>query len=121
MLMSLLNNLNNSNKLQLDSSETTKLVPVSNQDISLVEPKKKCKLRKLLIILLLIIGSGLATYVHIYSLIYGWKQITKVATLIGQRVLNRWSKLSEQKSRFFQKRKFKKSILLKNDGDIGFI
>ena len=84
MLMSLLNNLNNSNKLQLDSSETTKLVPVSNQDISLVEPKKKCKLRKLLIILLLIIGSGLATYVHIYSLIYGWKQITKVATLIGE-------------------------------------
>ena len=64
MLMSLLKNLNNSNKLQLDSSETTKLVPVSNQDISLVEPRKKCKLRKFLIILLLIIGSGMVFFIY---------------------------------------------------------
>ena len=85
MLMSILNNLNNRNKqLQFDSSETTKLVPMSNQDVSYVEPRKKCKLRKFLLILLLIIGSGLATYVHIYSLSYGWKQITKVAALIGE-------------------------------------
>ena len=69
MLMSILNHLNNSNKLQSpvqDFSETTKLLPRSNQDVSLFEPRKKCQLRKVLIILLLIIGSGLATYVHTY-------------------------------------------------------
>ena len=82
MLMSILNHLNNSNKLQRPVQETTKLLPRSNQDVSLVEPRKKCQLRKVLIILLLIIGSGLATYVHIYSLSYGWKQINKLKNLL---------------------------------------
>ena len=41
---------------------------------------------------------------------------------LRQRVLNRWSKLSEQKLKFFfQKWKFKKMVLIKNDGHIGFI
>ena len=38
-----------------------------------------------------------------------------------QRVLNRWSKLSEQKLRFFSKVKIKKNAFDKNDGHIGFI
>ena len=58
---------NNSIKLQLpvqESSETTKLLPRSNQDVNLVEPSKKCQLQKLLIILLLIFtGMGLVAYI----------------------------------------------------------
>ena len=66
-------------------SETPNLrLLVARSIFTLVEPRKKWKLRKFLIILLLIIGSGLATYVHIYSLTFGWKQMTKVATLIGE-------------------------------------
>ena len=78
MLMSILNNLNNSNKLQSHED----FLPRSNQDVSLVEPRKKCQLRKVLIIVLLIIGSGLVAYVHIYSLSYGWKQINKLKNLL---------------------------------------
>ena len=41
---------------------------------------------------------------------------------LKQRVLNRWSKLSEQKLRFFFKSEnLKKMLLIKNDGLIGFI
>ena len=40
----------------------------------------------------------------------------------AQRVLNRWSKLLEQKLRFLSKVKIKKKMLLiKNDGHIRFI
>ena len=39
----------------------------------------------------------------------------------NQRVLNRWSKLSEQKLGFFSKVKIKKNAFNKNDGHIGFI
>ena len=45
-----------------------------------------------------------------------------VKSLAIQRVLNRWSKLSEQKLRFFSKVKIKKKmVLIRNDGHIGFI
>ena len=80
--MSILDKLNNSGKLQNPVNESTKLLPISNKDVNLEERTKKWKLRKYMIILLLIIGSGVATYVHIHSLRFGWKQITKVATLI---------------------------------------
>ena len=45
-----------------------------------------------------------------------------LAGMIGQRELNRWSQFSMQKYFFFFKvENFKKMLLIKNDGHIGFI
>ena len=58
----------NSSKLQFpvqESSETTKLLPRSNQDVNLVEPSKKPQLKELLAILLVILtGVGFVAYVN---------------------------------------------------------
>ena len=72
---------NKSNKLQIpdqDSSETTKLLPRSNQDVSFVEPRKKCQytnLEVLIILLLIFIGGGLVAYVP-YVLLYRTTKLT---------------------------------------------
>ena len=55
---------NNSSKLQFpvqEPSETTKLLPRSNQNVNLVEPSKKCQL--LIILLLILTGVGLVAYI----------------------------------------------------------
>ena len=55
---------NNSIKLQFpvqEYSETTKLLPRSNQDVNLVEPSKKCQLN--VILLLILTGVGLVAYI----------------------------------------------------------
>ena len=62
-----------------ESSETTKLLPRSNQDVNLVEPTKKWQLKEVLIILLLILtGVGLvALLAYIpYVLLYKTTRLT---------------------------------------------